>query len=152
MNSKRIVKKYRYIDHPSDIGIEFYGKKPEELFENAAAGMFSIMCDLELIKPWEKRNVKISQKDTGYEDLLVLWLERLLYLYEVNDVLFSEFKVGGIHKKGQNLELTAEISGEKIDTSKHKIKIAVKAPTYHMLEVRRDGRYCDWKGRIIFDV
>jgi len=152
MNSKRIGKKYRYIDHPSDIGIEFYGKKPEELFENAAVGMFSIMCDLELVKPREKRNVKISQKDTGYEDLLVLWLERLLYLYEVNDVLFSEFKVDGIYKKGRNLELTAEISGEKIEMGRHKIKIAVKAPTYHMLEIKRDDRYCDWKGRIIFDV
>jgi len=152
MNLKRIGKKYRYIDHLSDIGIEFYGNKLEELFENAGVGMFSIMCDLELVKPQEKRNIKISQKDTCYEDLLVLWLERLLYLYEVDYVLFSEFKVGGIHKKGRNLVLTAEISGEKIDLNKHKIKIAIKAPTYHMLEIKRDDRYCNWKGRIIFDV
>ncbi|GAI72503.1 unnamed protein product, partial [marine sediment metagenome] len=79
MNSKKVGKKYKYIDHLSDIGIEFYGKKLEELFENAAVGMFSIMCDLKLVKPQEKRNIKISQKDSCYEDLLVLWLERLLY-------------------------------------------------------------------------
>ncbi len=43
MNSKRAVEKYKIIDHLSDIGIEFYGDTPEELFENAGKGMFSML-------------------------------------------------------------------------------------------------------------
>lgn len=152
MDTKKAVKKYRYIDHLSDTGIKFYGNTPAELFENAAAGMFSIMCDPESVKPLEKKRVRISQKNTGYEDLLILWLEKLLYLYEVNNILFSKFKVSKIEKKGNASVLEAEIYGEKIDFSRHEIKIAIKAPTYHALEIKEGGVNYNWKGRIIFDV
>lgn len=152
MNLKRTGKKYKYIDHISDIGLRFYGNTVEELFENAAEGMFSVMCDLKLVKPLEKRNVKVTGENAGYEDLLILWLERLLYWYEVDNILFSEFKVTRIDMTNHNLILDAEISGEKIDLDRHKITVSVKAPTYHMLEIKKDNRHHNWKGRIIFDV
>jgi len=148
-----VNKKYKYIDHLSDIGVEFYGDTLAELFENAAAGMFSIMCDLNVVKPLEKKEVKISEKNVSYEDLLVLWLEKLLYLYEVNNVLFSKFNVTRVEKNGNSSVLEAGIYGEKIDFSRHEIKIAIKAPTYHRLEIKKkDRKDYKWKGRIIFDV
>jgi len=152
MEPERVNKKYRYIEHLSDIGLEFYGNTIEELFENAAEGMFSVMSDLKLVKPLEKRKVKITSENASYDDLLILWLERLLYLYEVGSILFSEFKVKKIDMKNHRLILDAEISGEKIDLSKHKITVSVKAPTYHMLEIKKDNRRHKWEGRIIFDV
>jgi len=152
MDSELAGKKYKYIEHLSDIGLEFYGNTVEELFENAAEGMFSIMSDLKLVKPLEKRNVKIAGENAGYEDLLILWLEKLLYLYEVDSILFSEFKVRRIDMTNHNIMLDAGVSGEKIDLDKHKITISVKAPTYHMLEIKKDNRHHNWKGRIIFDV
>jgi SHS2 domain-containing protein len=152
MDSRLAGKKYKYIEHLSDIGLEFYGNTVEELFENAAEGMFSVMSDLKLVKPLEKRNVKITSENAGYEDLLILWLERLLYWYEVDNILFSEFKVKRIDMKNHNLILDAGISGEKIDLDKHKITVSVKAPTYHMLEIKKDNRRHKWEGRIIFDV
>jgi len=152
VNPKRVIKKYRYIEHLSDIGLEFYGNTVEELFENAGAGMFSVICDLEMIRPLEKRNVSIKQKDTGFEDLLILWLEELLYLHEVDNILLSGFMVDSINKKNGDMALSAKISGEKIDPGRHIIRTAVKAPTYHMLEVKKDGRHYSWKGRVIFDV
>lgn len=148
----RVNKKFRYIEHISDIGLEFYGNTMEELFENSGAGMFSIICDLETVRPLEKRRMSISRKDTGFEDLLILWLEKLLYLHEVDNILFSGFKVAGIKKKNIGLRLSAEVTGEKIDTGRHIIKTAVKAPTYHKLEIKKGGKDYNWKGRIIFDV
>lgn len=145
-------KRYRYIDHLSDTGIEFYGNTLEELFENAAAGMFSIMYDLKPVKPLKKKKVRVSGENIDYEDLLILWLEKLLYLYEVNTFLFSDFKVTRIKKKKDTSRLEAEIYGEKINLSRHKIKTAVKAPTYHKLEIRKDEADYSWKGRVIFDV
>jgi SHS2 domain-containing protein len=147
-----VIKKYKYIDHLSDVGIEFYGNTPEELFENAAAGMFSIMCNLETVKPLVKREVRISEKGINYEDLLILWLERLLYLYEVNTTLFSDFKVKKIENKGNTFILEAEIYGEEIDLSRHEIEVAIKAPTYHDLEIKENGEGYKWRGRVIFDV
>jgi SHS2 domain-containing protein len=147
-----VIKKYRYIDHLSDIGIEFYGNTLEELFENAAAGMFSIMYDLKTVKPLVKKEVRISGQDINYEDLLVLWLEKLLYLYEVNTTLFSDFKVKKIEKKENAFILEAEIYGEEIDLLRHEIKIAVKAPTYHDLEIKENEEGYRWRGRVIFDV
>lgn len=152
MKPERVNKKYRYIEHLSDIGLEFYGNTIEELFENSGAGMFSIICDLEMVRPLEKRSITISRKDTGFEDLLILWLEKLLYWHEVDSILFSEFKVAGIYKKSSKMVLSAEASGEKIDPDRHIIRTAVKAPTYHMLEIKKGGKNCNWKGRIIFDV
>jgi len=147
-----VIKKYKYIDHLSDVGIEFYGNTPEELFENAAAGMFSIMYDLKTVKPVVKKEVRISGKDINYEDLLILWLERLLYLYEVNTTLFSDFKVKKIENKGNTFILEAEIYGEEIDLSRHEIEVAIKAPTYHDLEIKENGEGYKWRGRVIFDV
>lgn len=152
MNPERMSKKFNYIDHLSDAGIEFYGDTLKELFENAAAGMFSIMHDLKKLKPQIKKKVKISGKNIVYEDLLILWLEKLLYLYEVDEILFSDFKVSRIEISGNTFMLEADIYGEKIDLSRHKIRNAIKAPTYQELKIKEDGKNYGWKGRVIFDV
>lgn len=152
MKPGRVIKKYKYIEHVSDIGLEFYGNTIGELFENAGEGMFSIISDLGKIRPLEKRKVKISVKSGSFEDLLISWLEKLLYWHEVDNILFEGFEVSSIHKKNGGIELSAEVSGEKIDPDMHIIKTAIKAPTYHMLEVKKDGRNYNWKGKVIFDV
>ena len=152
MSPKRVSKKFKFIEHLSDIGLEFYGNTVEELFENAGEGMFSIICDLGMVGSLEKRSVSISQKSTSIEDLLILWLEKLLYLHEVDIILFSGFKVGSIYEEDNSMVLTAEIYGEKIDLDRHVIRMAIKAPTYHLLEVKKDGGRYNWKGRIIFDI
>jgi SHS2 domain-containing protein len=146
------IKKYTYIDHISDTGIKFYGSTLEELFESAAGGMFSIICDLRIVKPVEKKNIETGGRNIGYEELLILWLEKLLYLYEVENMLFSKFKVAEIKKMNGKLILEAEIYGEKIDLSRHDIKAAIKAPTYHELEIKEDEIKSGWKGKVVFDV
>lgn len=152
MKSKIVNKKYRYIEHLSDIGLEFFGNTVEELFENAGEGMFSIICDLKKVRSLDKRRVRISQQSGSFEDLLILWLEKLLYWHEVDNIIFGGFEVKSIYKKNGDMELSAEVSGEKIDPDRHVIKTAVKAPTYHMLEIKKDEKNCNWGGRIIFDV
>lgn len=148
----RVNKKYRYIEHISDIGLEFYGNAIEELFENAGEGMFSIISDLKKVIPLEKRKVRLSSNSGSFEDLLILWLEKLLYWHEVDSILLRVFEVKSIHKKNGTIKLSAEVAGEKIDPDRHIIKTAVKAPTYHMLEIKEDGRQYKWQGRVIFDV
>ena len=69
MKSKIVNKKYRYIEHLSDIGLEFFGNTIEELFKNAGEGMFSIICDLKKVRSLDKRRVIISQQSGSFEDL-----------------------------------------------------------------------------------
>ncbi len=147
------MEKFIYIDHPSDIGIEFYGDSPEELFENAATGMFSIIGDLEKVDPVKKKSIVIRRRQISSEDLLVLWLEELLFIFDTENMIFSDFKVKSIDfgREPGEFVLEATASGEKVDLLKHDIKVGIKAPTYHRLEIRKEAGM-RWIGTVIFDV
>ena len=47
-------------------------------------------------------------------------------------------------------QLKATCYGESFDPLRHKIKTGVKAATYHMLKVDKDGS--GYKAQVIFDV
>jgi SHS2 domain-containing protein len=159
---------FEIIDHPSDVGIGAAGRTAGELFEFAAAGMFSLMTDIESIKPLIIKNVMIL-KEPGIriDGLFLIWLEELLYIYEIENMLFSRFSVLGINTvdtyyrrdgipggnpDGKDTWLEAKIYGEEIDLERHEILVSIKAPTYHMLEVKEDRGSGLWKGKVIFDV
>jgi len=159
-NNNRNNRKFTIIEHLSDIGIRVYAGSLEELFENAALGMFSIMCDLKTVKLVEKRRIEIKESSLksvkiGLEDLLVIWLEKLLYTYEVKKMLFSKFYIIRLINTDFRKLIEAEAYGEKIDFKRHELIIAVKAPTYHMLELKTvsDKKLgYSWFAQVIFDV
>jgi len=147
------LKKFEIIDHPSDIGISLKAESLEEVFEYSAWGMFSIMCDIEKVKPAVKRIIRINEKGKiRQEDLLVSWLEKLLYIYEVKKMLFCRFNINRLETESRKAVLDAEIFGEKIDVSKHELLVSIKAPTYHMLQLFKDSSTGDWNCQVIFDV
>jgi SHS2 domain-containing protein len=145
---------YSFIDHLSDIGIEVKASSPEELFENAALGMFSIMYDLKGVGAKEKVEVSVKgKKGTDIEELLVSWLEKLLYVFETKKMLFCKFDIIDIEITKSIKFVNAFIYGEKVDLTRHKFFTAVKAPTYHMLKVEKNDKAGGiWTTRIIFDV
>ncbi len=75
--------------------------------------------------------------------LLVDWLSELLYLFEVDEIIFSEFRIDKIEKTGEDFSLKGKASGVPIDLSYHKFDTQVKAVTLHELEVEQDetGRF-----------
>jgi SHS2 domain-containing protein len=146
----KMAKKFEYLEHLSDTGIRFFGDNIEELFENAARGMFSVISDLDSIRPLQKKKLIVVSEGNSVEDLLVLWLERLLFHHEVDKMLFSGFKVSSLNKHKKGYQLSAIIYGEKIDHGRHRIKTGIKAPTYHQLKVEKQDN--KWQGRTIFDI
>lgn len=142
--------KFEYLEHLSDAGIKFYGDTPEEIFENAALGMFSLVSDIDSVKPEKKVDIDLVSESSNLEDMLVLWLEKLLYHFEVDEMLFSGFKVISLKKYGESYKLAASILGEKVDYRRHEIKIGIKAPTYHQLAIKNKNH--KWWGRVIFDI
>ena len=145
---------YSFIDHLSDIGIEVKASSPGELFENAALGMFSIMYDLKGVGAKEKVKITVKgKKGTDIEELLVSWLEKLLYVFETKNVLFCRFDINDIETAKSIKFVDAFAYGEKVNLTRHRFFTAVKAPTYHMLKVEKNDKAGGiWTVRVIFDV
>jgi SHS2 domain-containing protein len=142
--------RFEQFEHTADIGIKAYGKTLEELFENAALGMFSIMADLDGVE--EKGEFKVVLSTNDKERLLVDWLSELLYIHEVYDVILNDSKVEireNVQGDGETmLEFKALVSGETIDRKKHRLGAMIKAVTYHMLEINEKEGYLT----VLFDV
>lgn len=126
---------YEIIEHTADVGIRAFGTDLAQAFANAARGMFSLITDLEGIRETLSRNVKASAADS--ELLLVEWLNELVYLFDVEQVIFRCFEV----KLNKGNRIKAICYGEKVDRSRHEIKIGIKAATYHMLKVEKTDLY-----------
>ncbi len=136
------MKRYRLIEHTADIGLVAYGNTLAEAFGNAAYGMFSIIAELGKVKEIESRRLDITEKDP--EDLLFEWLNSLLYLFDVETLLFVRFDISHLDENS----LQAVCYGERYDPFRHHLKLGVKAATYHMLKVDRAKNQV----QVIFDV
>jgi SHS2 domain-containing protein len=120
---------YHLLEHPSDLGIEASGLTVGEAFEQAALGLISVIAETESIESLNERRVTVDAQD--YENLLVKWLSEILYLYDGEDFLLKEAKAESISPT----RLVARVSGEKYKPEKHKLKMDVKAVTYHQLSI-----------------
>jgi SHS2 domain-containing protein len=144
---------FKIVEHPADIGIAAHALSIEGLFEVAAEGMFSIICDTESIGTKLRKIVALREdSELKLDDLLILWLEKLLYIHETSGILFSKFEIKEL-KIGHGITLLkASVYGEKIDFEKHKVFTAIKSPTYHKLNVSFDSSEKRWRALVIFDV
>jgi SHS2 domain-containing protein len=141
-------KNYEYLEHTADIKFIAYGKKLEDVFENAALAMFNVIIDTEKVS--EKTAEEIRLKSPDLESLLVDWLSELLYLFEVNEIVFKKFMVEEIREEEGEYSITARASGEKYYPESHPFETEIKAVTYNQLEVEKidDG----WKAQVVVDI
>jgi len=138
------MKRYEVIDHTADIGLVVYGEDLPSLFENAGEGFFDLITDLETVNPRIQRRIEL--RGETLERLMVDWLTGLLYLHDVELLLFKEFRVEYAGEDG----LKAVVRGEPFQEGMHVIKTEVKAVTYHQIEVRKEES--GWRARIILDL
>jgi SHS2 domain-containing protein len=127
------MKAYEIIEHTADIGVKAYGDTLSEAFAHAAQGMFDIITDTSQIK--NKGTYRIELSAENLEELLVDWLGELLFLQGARNLVFGDFNVTVDEK---NSKLSANVSGEELNSEKHTIGTEIKAVTYHMLEIRRE--------------
>ena len=121
-------RRYEIIDHTADICIRTQGTSLNNAFENAGYALFDTMCDAESVKPLTTKKI-ICQAD-DLEQLLVDWLSELLFICDVDDMVFSDFSV-----TITGTSLVGKVKGERIDPDRHHLKTDIKAITYHMLKV-----------------
>ena len=133
-------KRFEEIEHTADLAIRAYGQDMQELFANAAHGMFALMAEPSAEEPAREREVSLEATD--YEGLLVDWLNELIYLHEVEGETYSQFAIETLSPT----ELKAQVTGgpTKIKTR------AIKAATFHELEVVKTDK--GYEATIVFDV
>jgi SHS2 domain-containing protein len=125
--------KFEFLEHTADVLISAHGASLEQAFENAALAMFEVMTDTTKINPIEKDTVEVEAEDEYA--LLYSWLEALLVKFEVNGLLCSKFEILGLEDNSEGFKLKANVWGEKFNAEKHPQKVAVKAVTYHRMEI-----------------
>jgi SHS2 domain-containing protein len=120
--------RYEEIEHTADVGIRAYGSTLDELFANAAEGMFSLIAEPAAVKPVGEVEVRVTADDLP--TLLLRWLTELLYTHETQRFLFSSFQV-----RVRDTSLEGRARGEAIDKTRHELRLAIKAVTRHRLSV-----------------
>jgi len=138
------MRRFEVLNHTADIGLIVYGEDLKSLFENAGKAFFHLITDLRRVRLRTEKRIEIGKE--SLERLIVDWLAELLYLYEVERLLFKEFKVESVGERG----LRARVRGEAFQEGVHVIKTGVKAVTYHQIEVRKEKE--GWRAQIILDL
>jgi SHS2 domain-containing protein len=133
-----------FLEHTADAGILVQAADLKELFARAAWGMFSLVTDVAAIRLVERSRIRIEARDRLA--LMVNWLSELNYRHITEDRLFGRFVIVEISEKW----LSAEVHGERFDSSRHTVFTEIKAVTFHDLRLQRDDQ--GWKAQIIFDL
>ncbi|MBK5191375.1 MAG: archease [Methanosarcinales archaeon] len=136
--------RYRYIEHPSDVGFEAYGTTLEELFANAAFAMYSFMTDVVEIETTETKEITVNAEDLY--SLMFDWLDELLFLFESESLVIKEFD---ITVDESQFSISGKCRGGRFDPAKHESGIIVKAVTYNMMEIKKNEV---WHARVVLDV
>ena len=139
---------YEIFDHTADLGIRVRAGSLNELFADAARGLFAVMvANLDAVQLVEE--VVFEFHADNLEDLLHYWLDELLYTFHGRRLVLAEFEVQ-VSPVGTPIGLTATARGEPIDPSRHEIDDEVKAITWHALRVEQLAE--GWLAEVIVDV
>jgi SHS2 domain-containing protein len=138
------MEKYIYVDHTGDIEFHARGVNLEELFENCAYAVVNVIC--KKLVPQNKYKSVVIKAET-LDNLLVEWLEELLFLHTTEEILFTKFEVKSIEKIGTTFNLKAEV---EIGTyQRNDIETEIKAITYNKLKIEKN-KY--WQARVVIDI
>lgn len=135
---------YEVFDHTADIGLRIRADDRSTLFVEAARALFSLLVlNVDAVRTIEQRHYEIAGEQDDY--LLFDWLSELLYTFETEHLLLSQFAVE-LSPAG----LRATCRGETIDRSRHEMDHEIKAITYHGLKLEPHGD--GWMAEIILDI
>jgi SHS2 domain-containing protein len=77
----------------------------------------------------------VTGKDLRY--LLFNWLEEIIYQTITEGFAIHRLSIEII--RNSQFEINATAYGEKIDLQKHKFKVEIKAPTFHLMKINQNS-------------
>jgi len=140
---------FRFLDHTADIQVECWGPTLEAAFSQTALSLMTIITpDLNKIAPNIQKIMEIEAEDN--ESLLFDFLSEFLYIFDVEELVFSEISVETIMKKQEKYYLKAILKGEAFNRNAHEIGTEVKAITYSFMEINENKDNVNIK--VVFDI
>jgi len=128
----------------ADLLVEATGSTLGEAFANLALGMFNAMTPIGGIA--EEEEFTLEAEGMDMESLLFNLMDEFLYL---NDVEFLVPRRIEVQVDVENFTAEGKCVGERFSSETHEVGIAVKAVTYHMMEIREETN--GWRVRMVFD-
>ena len=146
---------FELFEHTADLGLRVQAESLEALFAEAARGLLAMLvANPEDVRPVQSKTITLTADDPAY--LLFDWLNELLYAFETEKLLLSQWFVH-VQRSGApltafptDLQLTATCSGEPMDVGRHLMEHEVKAITYHALKVEQIEE--GWRAEVIVDI
>ncbi|HTY90972.1 MAG TPA: archease [Methanocella sp.] len=137
---------FQYIEHTADAEFIAYGRTEDEAFVNAARAMSSLIIDPANVRPEIEKSVEL-QSD-ALDTLLYDWLSELLYVFEVDRIVFSRFEAH-VEQQRCTFKLKAKVFGESI--ARHPdVFMHIKAVTFHDLRFeKKDNVY---EAQVLLDI
>ncbi len=131
-------------EHTADLGLEVWAESLEGLFEEAALALIETILDRESVQETEYLSVEVEGEEP--EELLVEWLEEILFAFEGRDFAPARARVDCLEER----RLSGQLSGECLEPDRHQPRRLIKAVTYHDLNIREeDGTL---RVRIVLDI
>lgn len=135
---------FEFLEHTADIGVRARGRSVEEVFAEAARGLFHLMYDPERVTPRQERLIALHAN--GYEELLYDFLSEIIYLLDADKLAMADVEITELSPH----DLRARVRGERFDPDRHDGRMHVKAVTLHQLNVEeREG---EWTAVVYFDI
>lgn len=133
---------FEILEHTADVGVRAVADTLEAVFEQATLGLLDISGTY-VPGDGEHVDIEVSANDLGA--LLVDWLEEVLYLQDARDAVIGSVNVQGVTERSARGSVTISPRAREIEGT------AVKAITYHQLEVKRkpDGK---WVAVVYLDI
>lgn len=145
---------FQFVEHTADVCLRVYGDTLEDLFKNAAKGLFFLIVGEDKKHGYKKNIVRdVSLQGSCYEDLLVYWLNELISIFFTYKYLPYEYNVC-IGKVKDFYTLNAVLKGTGYDPYSNLIKMEIKAATYCGLKIKSDKKNNKemYSTDIVFDV
>jgi len=140
------MKDFEFIEHTADVGVRVYGSSLEELFANSARVLFGLMTDY---GPNQELKEHVVVEAEDLEELLVTWLNELISLFFAYKFLPGDYSIE--IEDGLDLKvIKSTINGDNFNPYENKLKMEIKAATYHDLKVEKTEE--GWVAEVIFDV
>jgi SHS2 domain-containing protein len=142
---------FETFDHTADVGLIARGATLPELFQNAALGLSSLLVDPVSAHPCGIRD-RVRAEASDLESLLVNWLNEILFLFTVQQMIFVRFDLKSLIEPSSDRKgsVEAEGEGELFDPGRHAVLREIKAATFHGLKIARTP--AGWEARVVLDV
>lgn len=124
---------WELFEHTADVGLRVVGRNLAELLQHAADGFVELLVDPRTVE--SRRSLEVSCSGHDPEELLVSWLEEILFAFEAEHLAPARAEVLEVGPD----TVRGRITGETFDGKRHEIREVVKAVTYHNLAVRTCG-------------